>query len=350
MSYDLFNSRTMMQALEQIESPKTWFLSTFFTGAPRTFETEAVDMDIIKGKRRLAPFVNPMREGKVVEKRGYSTRSYKPAYVKPKMVTTAEDMMKRDPGQHIYAQNSGPAMRAAQEVGRNLAELNEMILRREEWMCAQALTTGHCPIIGEGVHDDVDFLMSATHKPVLSGTARWSDLDDSTPLDDLKTWKRLISKDSGINPTVCLMGLTALDAFLKCEQVIGTDGGGKNIFNMINVQMGRINPQLLPEGVTYYGYLQELGLNIYTYEEWYVDDESDIDTPMMPTNKVLLGNPAARTEKLYGAIKDLSALAAVPRFPKSWIVEDPSSRWIMVQSAPLMVPVQVDAFLCATVL
>lgn len=349
MAYDLFDARTMMTALEQAKPPKTFLLDTFFGGAPRTFDTEGVDIDIIKGKRRLAPFVNPRREGKVVEKRGFKTRTYKPAYVKPKMVTTAEDILKRDPGQHIYAPNSGPAASAAAEVGRNLAEMDAMITRREEWMAAMSLTTGTCPIIGEGVDDLVDFLMEATHLPALTGAALWSAPATATPLQDLKTWKRLIAKDSGISPTHAIMGLTALDEFLRCEEIIGTAGGVSSVFNMINVQMGRIDPQLLPGGVTYYGTLQELGLEIYTYEEWYVDDDSDIEAPMMPTNKVLLGNPMARTERMYGAIRDLSALAAIPRFPKSWTVEDPSARFIMLQSAPLMAPIQVDAFLCATV-
>jgi hypothetical protein len=349
MAYDLFDSRTMMAAMEQAKPPRTFLLNTFFGGAPRTFDTEAVDIDIIKGKRRLAPFVNPRREGKVVEKRGFKTRSYKPAYIKPKMVTTAEDIMKRAPGQHIYAPNSGPAVKAAQELGRNLAELNEMITRREEWMAAMSLTTGKCPIIGEGVDDLVDFLMDGTHLPVLSGNQLWTDHDDAKPLQDLRRWKRLVAKDSGMSPSIAIMGLDAIDNFLQCDEVVGTTGGRKSLFDMINVSIGRIDPQMLPDGVTYYGLIKELGLEIYTYEEWYVDDESDIESPMIPANKVLLGNPNARTERMYGAIKDLSALAAVPRFPKSWTVEDPSARFVMLQSAPLMAPLQVDAFLCATV-
>ena len=349
MAYDLFDTRTMIEVLEQAKPPRTWFLSTFFGRTPRVFGTEAVDVDIIKGKRRLAPFVNPSREGVVIEKRGFRTRTYAPAYIKPKMVTTAADIFKRSPGSHIYSVNAGPAAQAAIEVGRNLAEMLETIVRREEWMAATSLTTGKCLVIGEGVHDEVDFLMNSTHLPVLSGTDLWTDHANALPLTNLKTWKRLLSKDSGIAPSICLMGLTALDNFLKCEELIGTDGGGKNLFDMRRVDMGEIRPELLPNGVTYYGRLRELGLDIYTYEEWYVDDDSDIEMPMMPANKVLLGSPQARCERLYGAIRDLEALAAVARFPKSWTTPDPSERWIMVQSAPLMAPLQIDAFLCATV-
>lgn len=346
---DLFETRTMLEVFSQLKPIRTWFLATFFS-LSRTFNTEAVDVDIVKGKRRLAPFVSPKREGKIVERSGFKTRSYKPAYIKPKMVTTAEDILKRQPGNIIYMPNSGPAQMAAAQLGLDLAELDEMITRREEWMAAQALITGQVNVVGDGINDVLDFHMDAENKPVLSGTSLWSDHDHAVPLDNLKTWKRLVAKKAGKAPSLCLMGLSAVDNFLKCEQVIGTTGGGKNLFNMRAIDIGRINPQSLPDGVTFYGTLTELGMDIYTYEEWYVDEFDDVEYPLMPNNKVLLGNPGARCERLYGAIKDLSALAPTARFPKTWVKEDPSARFLMVQSAPLMLPVEIDAFLCATVL
>ena len=74
------------------------------------------------------------------------------------------------------------------------------------------------------------------------------------------------------------------------------------------------------------------------------------EKPLMPVDKVLMGNPAARTQRQYGAIQDLDALASVPRFPSSWIKKDPSARFVMLQSVPLPSLHQVDAFLCADVL
>lgn len=349
MAIDIFSTRTMLAALEQAKPPRTFVLDTFF-GASQVFGTEYVDIDIIKGHRRMAPFVNPRIAGKLVERRGFKTRSYKPAYIKPKMVTTAQDILKRDPGTNIYGGNASPAQKAAEQLGRDLADLNEQITRREEWMATQALTTGTIPVIGEGVDDLVDFLMDATHLPALLSTAQWDAPSTATPLDDLKTWKRLVAKDSGKSPTVCIMGLAALDNFLKCAQVVGTSTGGKGVFDLLRINMGQIDPQLLQNGIVYYGYLKELGLDVYTYEEWYIDDESAIESPMIPEDKVLLGTPAARCVRLYGAIQDLEATAAVPRFPKVWDEKDPSARFLMLQSAPLPAPIEIDAFLCATVL
>ena len=347
---DLYNTRTMLEMLENRKPVRTFILDTFFNRPERTFNTEAVDIDIIKGRRRLAPFVNPKRQGKLVEKRGYISRTFKPAYVKPKMVTTIDEIFKRHPGSFIYAPNSGPAIMAAQEMGRNFAELDEMITRREEWMAVQGLLTGEIPVKGEGVDVVLGFHMEATHLPVLTGGDLWSAPTTATPLDDLKTWKRIVAKDSGISPSIAIFGLGAIDAFMKCEQIIGTTGGVKGMFDIRRINIGQIDPQLLTNGVTYYGTLTELGLDIYTYEEWYVDDVDEVEYALIPSNKVLLGNPAARCEKLYGAIMDLGATAPVPRFPKTWEENDPSERIVMLQSAPLPAPLEIDAFLCAEVL
>ena len=40
----------------------------------------------------------------------------------------------------------------------------------------------------------------------------------------------------------------------------------------------------------------------------------------------------------------------MPYFSKSWVEEDPAVRYLMLQSAPLVVPYRVNASLCAKVL
>lgn len=349
-SINIYDTRTMLSVLEDRIPARTFMRTKFFgpAGSGRVFNTEEVDIDVIKGKRRMSPFVNPNHQGKLVEKPGYKTRTYRPAYVKPKIATTASEILKRQPGNILYSPNSGPSAMAAQQLGRELADLDDMIIRREEWMVMQALLTGQIHIKGEGVDEYLYFYMDDTQLPILTGTAKWTDHTNATPLDDLKTWKRSRAK-YGMTPSFCLMGLDAWDNFMKCQQVIGTTGG-QNLFDMQKVNIGSIDPQSLGEGVTYCGRLKEVGVDIYTYEEWYVDDDDGEEYPMMPANKVFLGNPSARTDFLYGAIKDLDALAPVARFPKQWDKPDPSIRFLMLQSAPLPVPTQIDALLTATVL
>jgi hypothetical protein len=342
---NIYEFRTMLAALEQRVPPRTFLLDTFFN-SEEVHDTEAVDIDIVQGKRKLAPFVNPRLPGKTVERRGYSTQTYKPPYIKPKMVTTSADILKRQPGQTIYGGNVSPAQRAADQLGKDLAEMEDMIVRREEWMAAQALQKGSVRVIGDGVDDTIDFLMKATHKPVLASTAKWDAPTTATPLTDLKAWKRIIAQDCGLVPTDVVMGITAYDKFLACNQVSNSETG---LFNLQRVNVGQIEPRSLPNGVTYIGRITEIGVDVWTYEEWFVDADGT-ETPMIGNDKVLMASRNARATRHYGLIQDLNVNGALKRFPKSWEEEDPSARFVMVQSAPLMVPHQIDAFLCADVL
>jgi len=338
---DLFDTRIMLTALEQMKPVRTFFLTTFFR-ASETSQTAYVDIDIHKGKRRLAPFVSPVQQGKVVERLGYTTRSYKPPYIKPKMVTTAADILKREMGTTIYSANDGPAQRAARQIGKDLRTLDEMITRREEWMAAQLLQSGQVHVLGEGIDEIINFGMSADHIITLGGTDVWSNAA-STPLEDLRAWRRIIAKDSGINPDTVVMGADAADAFLDHADV-------QNKLDTRRIDLGLIDPAILATGAIYYGRIKDVGVDLYVYDEWFVDDSTDTEGPLMPAKKVIMGSTQARTARHYGAIQDLDATGAVARFPKSWTEDDPSARFIMLQSAPLVAMHQVDGFVCVQVL
>jgi hypothetical protein len=335
---DMFDSRTMLQALEQMLLPRQFITKTFFK-IENNFTTENVDVDIEKGKRKMAPFVSPLLPGKLVEHTGFVTRSFKPPYLKPKMKTTAVDILKRDAGNTIYQGNMTPAARAQQQLGKDLLRLTQDITRREEWMAAQALMTGKVTCVGEGMNVEVDFLMSAGHKITLTSTALWTD-PLATPVTNIRTWKNLLAKDSGLVGDIMILGEDVIGPFLVNAEV-------QKLLDKTKISLGVIDPKDLDDGVTYYGRVE--GVDIYTYNEWYVDDADGTSKPMIPADKIMMGSTRARCERMHGAVQDLEVTAAVPYFPKSWIEKDPSAQMLLVQSAPLMVPIQIDAFMYATV-
>lgn len=338
----LFDTRNMLAALEQMKPPRSFLKDTFFGGEQNQSHTDSVDIDIKKGARRLAPYVRPVSQGVVVSRIGFKAYSYKPPYIKPKMVTTAQDFLKRGFGETIYSSNDSPMQRAEKQVGSDLMELNEQITRREEQQASQLLQTGKVTVNGEGYTDyEIDFGIPATHLVTLTGTDLWTNAA-STPLQDLKTWKRLIAKDSGLVPTDIIMGSSALDAFLAHASV--TDA-----LDTRRIDLGLIAPESEVEGVIFYGRLKEVGCDLWSYEEYHYDQATNTDVPVVDANKVLMGSRRARCSVNYAAIQDLKANAAVPRFPKSWEKEDPSVRFILLQSAPLLALNQVDAFICGTV-
>lgn len=339
---DIYKTRFMLAALMQMLPVRTFLMDLFFTKLPPVL-TETVDIDIIKGKRRLAPMQSPVIEGKVVEKLGFTTNSYKPAYVKPKMVDTAHQFLDRQAGETVYSAKSLQD-RAGEALTEELATLDEMITRREEWMAAQALTTGKISITGEGVNYVVDFLMAATHIITLGVGDVWTNAA-SDPLEDLRTWRRLILKDSGLQANVVVMASDVYDVFIKNSAV--TDA-----LDLRRVDNGQIDPSILADGAIYIGYIKDIGCDIYVYDEWYVPDDGSAALPMFPQKKVLMGSTRARCYMHYAAIQDLKVPggASLERYPKTWDKEDPSMRFVQVQSAPLAGLHQPDGFVIARVL
>ncbi len=336
MTISMYDTRKMLQMLEQMKPAQSFLKNTFFNSI-RTFDTEYVDIDIVKGKRRMAPFISPIIGGKTVERQGFTTNTYKPSLIGPDMITTSEDLLKRAAGEHVYGAMS-PDERAAEQLGKDMAELDAMITRREEWMCAQALFTGAITMTGEGVSNSVNFGLTHTNTP----TNKW-DAANGDPLADLKKYRKAILQDAGVQPNICIMGSLAADAFINNANV-------KAMMNLLKVDLGQIRPELLPNGVTYLGRINALGLDIYTYDEWYLDDNGT-EQPMVPEKKILVASTQARTDMLYGAVVDVNrGTFAAPRVPKSWTQEKPSARFVQMMSRPLPVPTQIDGFYVGTVL
>lgn len=340
MPIDIYDTRTMLKALVQMKRPRTFLRDTFFGGL-QTFTTKHVDLDIVKGSRKIAAFVSPLSEGKVVADEGYDTQTFTPPYLKEKKSLTPQELFTREAGSTIYAPGDGPAQRAQKELGKKLSKLDDRFTRREEVMCAQAMDTGTVTCVGEGINAVVDFGMPAAHKITLGGIDLWTDQANSNPGDDLVDWCQMIAKASGVVPNRAIMGLDVWKAFKNHPAI-------KDKLDNRRILMGQINPQNLPNGVTYLGSFTDAGvdLDLYAYSEWFVDPADGLEKPIVPADKLWLGSTNARCEKLYGAIQDIDAggLAALQRYPKSWVVKDPSVRWVLLQSAPLMGLLQPDAF------
>jgi hypothetical protein len=342
MSIDFYGTRSMLRALDERRAPKRFFSNRFFSG-PITHNTQAIDIDIRRNKRRLAPFVHPLAEGKLVERLGFRTETIKPPYIKEKMPATAVDMVNRGFGEPIYSTVT-PAQRLANQAAMDLAELQDMIDRRIEWMCASALFNDSITVTGEGLNAVIDFGRATSNDVTLTSGDQW-DETTSTPVADLRAWKTIVTQATGLVPDQLVLGRDAAAAFIEHDQVL--EILNRPVQSQIVLTMD--NSQL-EEGVTYIGRVE--GLDIWTFEEWYLDDNG-IEQPLVPIDKALLAvsAPRARREINFGAILDLDAggVAAVPYFPKSWRVPDPSVQWVLLQSAPLPVPTQVDAALVADV-
>lgn len=345
----IYEPRTMNRVVLSIPPVHMFFRNTFFKHED-TFSTKAVDIDFVKGSRQVAPYVHPRIGSKTVANKGYTTKSYTPPLVAPDKITTVDNLLTRLPGESLVS-GMTPAERAVQKLATDFMELQDMIARREELMCTQAIFTGKIPIIGEGLNEEIDFEFTNT-ETISAATKKWSN-ENSDPIADLKRWHKKVQKTGFTNCDMCIMADDVATAFIAHPKV-------QKMLDVRNYQLAVIQPRQLPDGVTYLGSIQELGLDIYTYNEWYLDDwttpETPVNNPMVPDGTLALLSSNANYSMLYGAVTKLDD--ASKKFvtvegkyvPNTWIEHKPDRRFLQLSSAPLAVPHAVDSWFVAKVL
>lgn len=345
MSVNLFDTRTMAGMITEGEKKsKTFFRDRYFKNRP-TFNTAKIDFDVVGvGERKLAPFVHPKIGGVAVDRKGFRTESYEAPEISPMRITTAEDMLKRSAGETIYSGKS-PSQRAAEQLGKDLAELDDMISRREEVMCREAVLSGRVTIQGEGYDEVIDYWgnVDESERPVETLVA------DSAVnvLKGLRTIRRGMIQKAGFVPTEIICGTNALDTII--EKLIDA-----RALDSRRVDMGQIDPRQLPNGVTYWGYLKDSALDVYSYDDWYFDDATNAEVAMMPENQILMASPNVRTSLAYGVVGLIGDKTVQfhegARIPDSWVQKTaPAGRVVQIKSRPLPIVHQIYGFRTITV-
>lgn len=346
----IYEPRTMMGVIRKLPPVHTFFRSTFFSNE-KTFVTKTVDMDYKKGARKLAPFVSRQIGGKTIPNTGYETKTYTPTLIAPDKITTIDDLLDRQPGEQLYSDRT-PAQRAVIKMSEDFTELREMILRREEWMCAQALLTGKIIVLGDGVSDVIDFQF--TNKIDLSKDAKkkWKGGTAQDKYGDLKAWHEQVQKNGFTNCNVCIMASDVATEFVADEKI-------QKMLDVKNYNLATIKPTQKENNVTYIGTIHELGLDLYQYNEWYVDDwtnpDSPTELPMVPSGTLMMASTGAQFSMYYGAISMLNQrtekweTVAGKYVPDTFIKKRPDRRFLALQSAPVPVPHEVDSWLVAKV-
>ena len=347
----IYEPRTMMGVIRKLPPVHTFFRSTFFS-REKTFVTKSVDMDYKKGARKLAPFVSREIGGKVVPNTGYTTETYTPPFIAPDRVTTIDDILDRQPGESLYSGRT-PAQRAVIQMSEDFTDLREMILRREEWMCAQAMLTGKIVVLGEGVKDTIDFRFTNLIDISKDAKRKWKGGTVQNKYADLKAWHEKVQKEGFTNCNVCIMASDVVTEFLMDEQI-------RKLLDVKNYALAVIKPTQKENNVTYIGTIHELGLDLYQYNEWYVDDWTDpanpVELPMVPAGTLMMASTNARFSMYYGAIHMLNQrtekweTVAGKYVPDTFIKKRPDRRFLSLQSAPVPVPHEVDSWITVKVM
>lgn len=338
---DIFTTAVLAQVVANLKRPKLFLLNSFFKLEQRE-TTEEIHFEVEHGRRTIAPFVSPLSAGKVIASEGSTVVSLKPAYVKTKTPFNANDAMRRAIGEQIGGVMS-PEQRIQANLARTLSDHVMQIDRRQEWMAARAMIDGKYTIVGEKYPAKlIDFQRDPALRVVKGTGSKWSD-NGVNPLDDLQDWALLVAQKSGVYPSEVVMDPNAWKRFRDNPAV-------KERWNSLNGNISGLIPAAAGDGGKFMGSID--GFDIYTYADWYVDPVDDQEKPMLPVGSVLLSSAdGLQGYRAFGVIRDEEAgFQPLPYFPKSWVEKDPSVRWLLTQSAPLVVPYRINASLSATVL
>src|SRR5215471_16021155 len=347
-----YDTAKLIAVVPNLKRPTTFLLDRFFPNEV-TSDDEFVAIDVDVGKRRLAPFVSPLVEGKLVEQRRYQTNTFKPAHIKDKRAPDLRKPVRRMIGERIGGDMTG-AEREMANLEFEMTDQVDLLTRRLEWMASSVLQTGTVTIQGDGFPTVVvDFGRDATLTIAKTGTGQWTPANvtagNASPTADIEMWQRQILKKSGAVVADIVFTTSAWEGFLADPLLKGAI-----YYPRLGESGNVIDPGArIERGAVYKGRWGQYDL--WIYNEWYVDSGTEGGTPekeypMLPDGTLIMCGPDMMGTRAFGQIIDPAFnYAALPFAPKTWVTEDPAQRYIMMQSSPIVIPARVNAALAATV-
>lgn len=353
MSVDIFTPKFMMKAYEQIPPVRPFLKDTFFRRVV-PIPTKTVEYDIRKGGSPMAPFVGNDTGATVLERGKFKTIKATPPLIAPMRIVSWDDINHRLPGESQY-NGLRPTQRLVELLQQDMIELDNAITRREEWMCAQMLFNGFLRLKGEGI----DELIETEFSNRIAAKIPWSDHVNSTPIDDLF---KAASKatESGITANIAIGHRETIINFVRNKEV-------QRLLDNRRFEMGSIDPEVLKNGVTYYGWLPECNLELYSYNEEYKDNDNinpkyptimpsdagfiPAKYPLIPKGKIFVGSTNMPAMMAYAVIGDAATATSRPRVPVSWLSPGINKqRYTVIQSRPLPCPIDIDTWVILEVL
>lgn len=346
MPTDIYTPHTLAQVLNRTPDMPSFLKDTFFKGT-KTFLTEDVSFDVKKGRRTITPFVAPNSTAPVSQRTGYKTITYTPAQKKEKRSITANDIKVRLAGEQPFAGIVSPEERAVELLAQDMQELKDNLVRSQEAMAADLLFTGKLHVKGQNINDEIDF--GFTNKETLSSSARWGQTSADI-IADIARWQTNCLKASGFKPNSLVMDTQTAEVLMSDDKIL-------KLLDNRRTEFGLIKSEELGAGAMYLGFLAgQLNLNLYIYENWYVDPNDNTEKPFVPEKTILLASDQAAFTKLYGANtiipNDADGFKTYEGeyVARKFVQRDPDAAYLELQSRPLYVPHDVDSFFIAEVL
>lgn len=332
-----YTTRELIRGIEQNPPVRNFLTRTFF-GTENTHLAEKVEFDVKKGRRVMAPFVSPRIGGKVITRKGFQTKEFTTPRLAPERTLTVDNISQRAFGEGVYSKNT-PEQREKVLLAEDYVDLDESIQRRVEWMCRQILFEGKLDIVDEEYGVDVQVDYGFENITVLTSDKYWS-LSTVNPLVMLKEKRRKIIRETGKAPNVLIMASDLIDVFINNPFV-------KSSMDIRHLQNIEIKPRIVDDALTYYGKIADLGLEIYSYDEFFLNDDGK-EEGIIPSGACLMAHSEGEGSIEYGLItqiedKNFKSYEA-KQVPKIYCDEKTEVKMFRLTSRPLPRPYDVQSW------
>lgn len=341
-----FTPRDMTETINT-QYPVAGAIRKMFFSNEKTHKLKTFDIEIKQGNRQACKFTSRKHKHQQITLRGYTVKGYEPPYIKLEGDIVPDELIEDKGFGNAPGTIPSPVAVMAEKVAAYHTTFSDMIDRRIELMCIEALTKFQVTVEGAGYTSDdlVEFPNLATHDITLTGTDLWDDAgsDKLAFLED--TCDKLIRKDAGLyDERIIIMGDLAWREWFN-------DTTLQSILNNRRIEYSTIKPELRrPDGLKMMQAIQGLGI-IYTYDEWVTDPDSGTDTEVWDSKTILMASQSAKTTLHYGAVIKLDLTSYdVKKYAGMKLSDDNERYTTYVESAPLPVPTEINGFVVAKVL
>lgn len=353
MALDIYNTHTLLMAVEQLHPPTTFLRDRYFPTNPATdiFSTDDVLVEYRDGTRKIAPFVAPRKGGVTMRRQGSYMERFTPPRIAPRTTITLDDLKKRGFGEALLTQLT-PEQRQLTLILKDIQDLSDTITRREEVMAAETMLTNGC--VMKHMADDhtetddkkIFFYDGGSNPSTYTPATKWGQsgakiIDDIAVMISMLTSRGLPATDLIVAPDVATI-------MLNDENIL-------KLLDIRNYNIGQVDPITLPEGASRIMRLNVRGrmIDVFCYEETYENESGEI-TQYIGDGQVILTAPnAGRT--LYGAVSQVEQSDGEfhtytgQRVPKYVSDANGNTRTITLTSFPLLIPNQKNPWVSAKV-
>ncbi len=352
---NIYKTKTMLAAVEQMKPATSFLRDRYFpTGAGDMFPCAEVLVEYKDAAgNKMAPVVLPRKGSIAVEREGYTTSKMVPPLVAPCRPLTIDDLNRKQMGEDLFSDRT-PEQRQAEILTQDLADFDQMHTAREEYIAAKCMFNNGYTLkqygdkygSGEFTEYEMKFYTEDANPAQYMPGIKWGEAGSNILADLYQMIFMLTSKGNAASDVI--LGTDAATALLDNAKI-------KELLDLNNYRIGQLDATELPQGAARLGRLNIRGrmVDLITYDATYVDEETGILTPYIPTKGVCVTAPGAG-RGLYGAVTQMEQSTGAyathmgKRVPQYWADKD--GRTLTVSSRPLFIPRTKNPFISATVL